>query len=127
MRAEIQSYKWETLQHCRDINKMWDEFERVLIELTDKYVPKWRPKTTRNERSLPWLNSDIRQAIQFKHHEWNRYQKNRTEGNCNSYVRARRRTTRLVRQANKLHERKIVKSIKQNSKGFGNLLGKKRK
>ena len=35
---------------------MWDEFERVLIQLTDKYVPKWRPKTTRNERSLPWFN-----------------------------------------------------------------------
>ena len=100
----------------------------MLIQLTDKYVPKWRPKTTRNERSLPWLNSDIRQAIQFKHHEWNRYQKNRTEGNWDSYVRARRRTTRLVREAKKLHERKIVKSIlKRTPKVFGNLLGKKRK
>ena len=127
MRAEIQSYKWETLQHSRDINKMWDEFESVLIQLTDKYVPKWRPKTARNERSLPWFNSDIRQAIQFKHHEWNRYQKNRTEGNWDSYVRARRRTTRLVRQAKKLHERKIVKSIKKNSKGFWKLVRQKTK
>ena len=43
------------------------------------------------------------------------------------YVRARRRTTRLVRQAKKLHERKIEKSIKQNSKGFWKLVRQKTK
>ena len=44
-----------------------------------------------------------------------------------AYVRARRRTTRLVRQAKKLHERKIVKSIKKNSKGFWRLVRQKTK
>ena len=46
-----------------------------------------------------------------------------------AYVRARRRTTRLVglRQAKKLHERKTVKSIKKNSKGFWKLVRQKTK
>ena len=106
---------------------MWDEYERVLIQLTDKYVPKWRPKTTRNERSLPWFNLISVKLYSLNIMSGTDYQNNHTEGNWDSCVRPRRHTTRLVRQAKKLHERKIVNSIKKNSKGFGKLVRQKTK
>ena len=101
---------------------------RVLWTVTERNVPKFHSRGNLVKHELqPWVNSMVRTVIRNKHYEWNEYQRHPTEENWKTYIIARNRSTKGVRQAKKAHERIIAENLKVNPKGFWKLVQQKTK
>ena len=98
-----------------DINSANDVFVNVLGMLTDKFVPKVKPRV--KEKPL-WLNSSVKQAIVKKHTAWNRYQKTRSQKDRDCYRKARNEVTRVVSGAKRDFECKLISELSCNPKSF---------
>ena len=128
MREDLINEKWMVIDKNENVAAMWDEFESVMARVTERNVPKFHSRGNLVKHELqPWVNSMVRTVIRNKHYEWNKYQRHPTEENWKTYIIARNRSTKGVRQAKKAHERIIAENLKVNPKGFWKLVQQKTK
>ena len=60
----------------------------------------------------------------MKHRAWNKYMRNKTPENWDSYIMARNTATWEVKKAKQMHERSIAMNVKRNLKCFWNMVRK---
>jgi hypothetical protein len=128
--TEIRALDWQAVLGEMDTDDAWQELERRIGNLCDKYVPEKR-KPKKNPRPR-WMTKPVRNAVKKKRKLYLQYCRLRRTKDHNEYVKQRNITTSLCEEAKKNCERNLVDTFKDNPKnlwvctGMG-MYGKSRK
>ena len=112
---DIAAIDWEDKLNDMDVNDSWDLFCSVISTSVNQNIPNSRA-TPRNRQK--WMTKDTDQAIKDKHRAYNKYRKNKTEINLESYKKAKNHATQTARNARVNFETRIANNVKDNPKEF---------
>ena len=107
---------WTTL-----LNEKGDESIDITVEAfyskLNEFVKECIPtKETKVKDRPPWMNRTAADSIKSKDHSWKRFQINKSRKNYLDYVKQRNKTTKKIRKAKKLYEKRIAEECKKNPK-----------
>ena len=104
------------------VNVTWKRFHSAIMTGTNKFIPCFKPGSKKRQS---WIDTSVLEKIKMKHRAWNKYKRNATPENWDSYTMVRNSATWEVKTAKQMHERSIAMNIKRNPKCFWNMVGDK--
>ena len=75
--------------------------ERLFIEVLDEHIPV--KQKYRRKNNAPFMNSELRKAINYKRTLWRKYQKYRNDKNWSKYSKQRNKVTKLKFESIRLY------------------------
>ena len=116
MNTELETTDWT------NITNSWSTFENFFKGLIERHIPK---KKYLSKKKPLWFNRTVRSAIKDKHKSWNKFNKNKSDTNWESYKEIRNNTCMIIKTAKMEFEDKITNEIKGNPKTFWNYVNSK--
>ena len=99
MRRELTSYDWIELFHGKTFEDMYQVLLGILIDLTEKYIPK--VKCVPRKRQPRWINKEVKDKVRGKERTWKRLKRRKTPKRVEEYRQLRNLTTNVVKKAKK--------------------------
>ena len=122
MRNYVQSVNWDNkFMDNTDIDIWWENFEDVITESKDKFIPKkkYKPGKVTNFKRTFIPPPGILEKIRLKRRLYKQYKKNPNSiENYNMYVSARSLVNDERHNAKRTKEHTMAKDIKKNPKAF---------
>ena len=87
IKRDLQEFANHFLQSdlaSKSVDSMWSEFKDAIYECIDKHVPH---KTIRSNKSLPWINHQIKKDMKIWKRLHNTAKRNNTQGDWDAYKR----------------------------------------
>ena len=122
MTEDLKDINWdaEFKAENMDINTWTTAFERIITNLTEKYVPLKTKNSNNGHVDAPWMNRKALKAVRKKYHSWRRYQETKSHKRYLDYVKVRNKTSKSLRKLKKEFEKKLASEVKTNPKAFFN-------
>ena len=98
---DLQRVPWHVPHVFDDINDVYWAHDSLFHEVINEHVPL--KLKTRRKNSAPFMNSELRRAINFKKALRRKYLKNKTDINWTKFTKQRNLVTKLKRQSIKLY------------------------
>ena len=111
----LKEINWTNRFNTKDCNDSWETFLSIITDLIIKHIPKLKDK--KPNRNL-WVNKQTKMAIREKKAAWNRYRKNKSAENWETFSKARNNANRTIKDNKAQFEMKIANEIKTNPKQF---------
>ena len=116
--ASLRNVDWDTMFESGNVNTIWNEFEEVIQQHMDRYIPK-RSFNANNHRKRAFpLPPGIREKIKEKSRLANKIFKKGVinADSRNAYNKCRNKVQKLVKKARKEFEKSIAARAKDNPK-----------
>ena len=98
----IQSLQSFHVPHVfEDISEAYWAHEKLTKEVLDEHIPIKQKHKRKN--SAPFMNSELRKAINHKKSLWRKFQNVKSDKNWNKYSKQRNYVTKLKRESSKLY------------------------
>ena len=135
---ELRITKWKeaflTEANNKNVEELWCQFKKRLLDLREKYVPKRKTKGTpiwKSKSSVP-IDQMLQDAIKEKkksHRQWfaSKGKTLATEELRKRYTKANNRVKRLMRRAKRRFERDVASKAKSDPKFFWSFIRNKLK
>ena len=124
-RNDLKSSNWNDIFASSESSTMYANFLRKFFEYENKHVPK-KNISLENNKSAPWFNNAIKNAIKNRDQCYTRSKVNDSEVNHNAYVQKRRLVKREVRKAKREYEVNLASNCKTNPKKFYSYVNKRK-
>lgn len=99
----LTSFNWSDLYTCTDCNMEVGQLNDILNDSLNKFVPKRKISISPTK---PWLNREIKEAINFRNQSYNTWRRNRRafhdrslDHNWKAYTPLRNRVISLIKNA----------------------------
>ena len=124
MRESIAEINWSREWEGHDVNGMWLSIKKHIKDLMAKHIPL---KTRREMMQPPWMDHDIRKAIEKKRAAWKIWKENGTRRNKEDYKKKVTETKKKIRNKKNAYEKKVAKCRKEDSKIYYAFINRSRK
>ena len=81
--ASLLSVDWNPVLLCDNVNKAWERFKHLFVSVIDNIAPVKQLRI--KQRTEPWMDLDILQAIKDRDSSSNKYRINKTEEQLNTF------------------------------------------
>lgn len=105
---------WSAVLNCENVNESWGIFKSMFLEVIDKVAPF---KETRiKQRSEPWVNDDILEAIRDRNKKFKHFRMKGDEHSWAEFKRARNEVNRLVINTKKIYFKEKIQEHRNDSR-----------
>lgn len=99
---------------CTDVNNAWNQFKQRLLKVLDEVAPI---KIIRvKQRSEPWMNSDIQEAINSRNKAFDVFRKSQLKSDLINFKELRKKVQRMITECKKAFFREKIYEYKDNPK-----------
>ena len=98
---DLQRVPFHVSHVFEDISEAYWAHEKLTKEVLDEHIPIKQKHKRKN--SAPFMNSELRKAINYKKSLWRKFQNVKSDKNWNKYSKQRNYVTKLKRESIKLY------------------------
>ena len=110
----LNEVNWEHEFEGKSVLQKWELFKEKLEDISCLCIPTSEPK----RYQAPWMNRKVVRIFKRKYFAWQRYLEHDNSARWREYVRERNKAVRIVRDERRRYEKKLVKEIGKNRRGF---------
>ena len=122
---DFANYFLQSDSTSKSVDTMWSEFKDAIHECIDKHVPH---RTVRSNKSLPWINHEIKKDMKTRKRLYNAAKKNNRQDDWNAYKRMKNLINVKLKDAhNNYYGRLFDNSFGGNKRQFWKYIKAKRK
>ena len=96
------------------VDGAWDLFNQLFLQVVNSMAPLKQIRI--KQRSSPWLNPEILDAIQAREEAVQRYKKTQDQADADIYRKCRNEAQRLIKVAKKEYYMNLIKEKKNDTK-----------
>lgn len=108
---------FECLSEEYDVHNLWDVFKKMLLQLTDKYVPCIDSRKLKKRRK-PWVTSSTLRIIKKRRRAFDRYKKTKSSNHLEKLAELTREYKRSIKGAKEQYLNTLNDRLKTNPKLF---------
>lgn len=127
--ATSMNRNWREEFAGKDVHQQWEIFKEAYDDAVERHIPKIKIGNRKIVKTPIERNTrkKLRNLINKKNKEWNKYLKSRDPSVRTKFRRLRNQVRSLTRKAEKIYEKNIVAAVKTNPKKFWKYTRKKTK
>ena len=114
--AKLLSVDWNSVILSDNVNDAWFSFKKLFLSAIDSIAPLKQIRI--KQRSNPWMNANILQAINDRDKAFHKYTHVKSEENFNSFQMFRNKVQNLVYSAKKDYFTNSIEQNKNDSKSL---------
>ena len=109
----LKQMDWSNVLQCKDVNEAWCSFKHRFLEVVDKVAPYKEIRI--KQRTEPWVNDDILEAIRARNRKYNKFRAQKDEQTWAEYKKARNEVNRLLVNTKKAYFNEKIAEYKHDS------------
>jgi len=113
--AFISSSLYDIIQTAPQVDTLWLNWSRAVLDVTDLHVPKFKVK---RKQDPPWFDREVRHSIKCKNTAWRRAKRINNEAEWANFRRTRNQTKSLLRTKYDSYIEALAETCKTNAKRF---------
>lgn len=106
--------KWKALQEEQDIETVWTNFEKTLLQTTREVCGSYT--RNRNKKQTMWWSHEIKKEIEAKKKYWKQYLNNKTNENYITYKKSRKIVKEMIQKEKRKMWDNFGNKMEKNSK-----------
>ena len=110
----LNEVNWEHEFEGKSVLQKWELFKEKLEDISCLCIPTSEPK----RYQAPWMNRKVVRIFKRKYFAWQRYLEHDNSTRWREYVKERNKAVRIERDERRRYEKKLVKEIGKNRRGF---------
>ena len=114
--ASLLATDWDPVLSCDNVSEAWNIFKNVFTSVIDNIAPVKQVRL--KQRTEPWMDSDILQAINERDRAFHRYKVEKSDTNYDTFKCLRNKVQSLVHGAKKNYYKSTLEENKNNSKSL---------
>ena len=111
---DLQRIPWRSCINCNDIDRAWETWLRLFMDVVDKHMPLCEKRIRNN--ACPWTNEEIIETMRERDHAQDVALKRVDDASWKRYKELKNKVNHLLRKETRNYHSAQIYDSKENSK-----------